>query len=265
MEETKLKEMEEEIKVLKAQIHGVLLDIRETILERTNPLENGGETASIRMDLRTTSQAMAAEAAAHEARNAMEGAQAPEDAEGDEITGINEETEADEELPADPEGDRLSEDEGEVVAAEVVTPPEAEDTNDIAPAEEEDVEDAEAAEDEPPPKVIRRNARELKMLAEQREREKEREQERVEIPPAYRADIAPLSGNGSLSTWLTHALETIGPVELSRIIAVHRAWGHLPPNLSRALAYVQEMLEETEDTDPPWLHVMQELDELASL
>ena len=69
----KLKEMEEEIKVLKAEIRNVLLDIREVILERTNPLEEG-QAQMIRMDLRTTASAVAAEAAAHEARNAMDGA-----------------------------------------------------------------------------------------------------------------------------------------------------------------------------------------------
>jgi len=224
---TKLQEMEEEVKVLKAEIRNVLLDIREVILERTNPLD-GPEPALIRMDLRTTASAMAAEAAAHEARNAMEAAEAMEPT-------PHPEEHATTSLP---------------IAAEALHP---------APEPAPEAHADEPIEEPPPPKVIRRDPRELKMLAE------EKDQQPIEIPSAYRVEFAPLSGNGSLSAWLSAALQAVGPHELSRIIAVHRSWGNLPPNISRALAYVQEMLEETQDTDPAWLRVMQQLDELASL
>ena len=63
----KLKELEEEFKVLKAEIRNVLLDIRESILDRTNPLGEEHESAHLTLDLNTTARAMAAEAAAHEA------------------------------------------------------------------------------------------------------------------------------------------------------------------------------------------------------
>ena len=82
---------------------------------------------------------------------------------------------------------------------------------------------------------------------------------------AYQANVPPLSGNISISSWLTQALETVGPQELDRIITIHRLWGNLPSNISRALAYLQEMLQATEVTEPPWLKVMQELDRLAAL
>ena len=226
---TKLQELEEEIKVLKAEIRNVLLDIREVILERTNPLD-GPEPALIRMDLRTTASAMAAEAASHEARNAMEAAEAMTHAPHEEEHPVS--------LPM--AADRVPQ-----PAAAMETPPELE---------------AEPIEEAPPPKVIRRDPRELKMLAEVKDH-----QQPVEIPPAYRVEFAPLSGNGSLSDWLSNALTAVGPHELSRIIAVHRSWGNLPPNLSRALAYVQEMLEETQEADPAWLRVMKQLDALASL
>jgi hypothetical protein len=239
--DVKLKEMEDEIKVLKAEIRNVLLDIREVILERTNPLDDGHDAAVIRMDLRTTTSALAAEAAAHEARNAMDAADA-----------ASNNGHADHTHPAP-------------AAPPIVL---GEPDDDVAPIDTA----TDEPEDEPPPKVIRRDPRELKMLAE------EKENNPPEIPPAYRADPsqpsyrvefapigAPLSGNGSLSGWLSYALNTVGPQELSRIIAVHRSWGNLPPNLSRALAYVQEMLEQTEETDPAWLRVMRQLDELASL
>jgi hypothetical protein len=87
----------------------------------------------------------------------------------------------------------------------------------------------------------------------------------TEIPLMYQASIPPLSGNISVSSWLTQALEAVGPQELERIITIHRLWGNLPPNISRALAYLQEMLQTTEENEPPWLRVMQELDRLATL
>lgn len=228
---TKLQEMEEEIKVLKAEIRNVLLDIREVILDRTNPLDEGPEPQMLRMDLRTTASAMAAEAAAHQARSAVDA------------------LETEPEPEATPAAEELGE-ELPLLLEKAEEPP--------APEPEPEA-IAEVEEEPPPPKVIRRDPRELKMLAE------EREPIAVEIPPAYRADVAPLSGNGSLASWLSDALSVVGPQELNRIIAAHRAWGNLPPNISRALAHVQEMLERTEDADPAWLRVMQQLDTLASL
>ena len=236
--DTRLQEMEEEIKVLKAEIRNVLLDIREVILERTNPLGDVPETATIRMDLHTTASAMAAEAASHEARAAMNAAEQQH-------------------VAAEPE------DEPEIAPLpRFETEPVG-----LTPLPEDEDAEPEEPEEAPPPKVIRRDPRELKMLAEEKDKQQtyERATERVEIPPAYRVEFAPLSGNGSISDWLTEALEVVGPQGLSRIIAVHRSWGHLPPNLSRALAYIQEMLDETEDSNPAWLRVMRRLDELASL
>jgi hypothetical protein len=88
----------------------------------------------------------------------------------------------------------------------------------------------------------------------------------ADIPPMYMArNLAPLSGNAPLSDWLASALAEVGPQELERIIAIHRLWGALPPNISRALAYLQELLRTTEERNPRWLKVMQDLDRLASL
>lgn len=115
-------------------------------------------------------------------------------------------------------------------------------------------------EEAPAPKVIRRNP-----TAEPAEFQPE-EQLPTEIPHMYQATVLPLSGTISISTWLTEALEAVGPQELERIITIHRLWGNLPPNISRALANLQEMLKQTDENEPPpWLKVMQELDRLASL
>ncbi len=67
---SKVKELEDELKVLKAEIRNSLLDIREVILERKNPLGEEHESAFIRMDLNTTARAMAAEAVGKEAAKA---------------------------------------------------------------------------------------------------------------------------------------------------------------------------------------------------
>jgi len=69
---TKVKELEDELKVLKTEIRNVLLDVREVILERANPLSEGQEAAYLRVDLKTTAQTIAAEEAARSAGDAAE-------------------------------------------------------------------------------------------------------------------------------------------------------------------------------------------------
>jgi hypothetical protein len=244
----KLKELEDEFKVLKAEIRNVLLDIREVILDRTNPLGEEHESAHLTLDLNTTARAMAAEAASHEAMRAndaasnIDGGELPDDADGQPVSL----------LTTDEHADGASE---TVVAQSEEAGSEAE----AAAAPEAAGEPAETA---PAPKVIRRSPS-ADPAAFQPE-----EQLPMEIPPmfqAYQANVPPLSGNISISSWLTAALEAVGPQELERIITIHRLWGNLPSNISRALANLQEMLQETEDTEPPWLKVMQELDRLAAL
>jgi chemotaxis protein histidine kinase CheA len=226
----KLKEIEEEIKVLKAEIRNVLLDIREFILERANPLGEEHESAFIRMDLNTTARAVAAEAAAREALRAGEQAGQAEEAEAP----------ASEE-PAETQGGAADE-----AGPESPAPDLAE-----AVSEEE-----EAAGEQAAPRVIRRNPPVLPT-----------DESVTEIPLMYQAKVPPLSGSVQISAWLTEALAAVGPRELERVIAIHRFWGNLPPNINRALAHLQELLAATADdeTEPPWLRVMRGLDELASL
>ncbi len=233
----KLKELEDELKLLKAEIRNVLLDIREVILERTNPLGDEHEAAFIRMDLNTTARAMAAEAAAHEAAKAAEQAAETSAAE-----------------PEDSGGDG-SEDEG--FGAYAGPPPE---THSEEPDAPQAAETAEPPQDEAP-KVIRRDPRSHLMFEPEGAMETP-----TTIPPMYQASsLPPLSGNGSLSAWVTEAMDTIGPENLERVIAMERLWGALPPNISRALAYLQELLQQSQEARPPWLKVMQDLDRLASL
>ena len=245
----KLKELEDEFKVLKAEIRNVLLDIRESILDRTNPLGEEHESAHLTLDLNTTARAMAAEAAAHEAFEANETAS---HLGGDELAH-NEDGQPASLLTSDEHADGArdelvgQESEQAGSEAEAAAAPEA-------VAEPEDT--------APAPKVIRRSPS-ADPAAFQPE-----EQLPTEIPSmyqAYQANVPPLSGNISISSWLTAALEAVGPQELERIITIHRLWGNLPSNISRALAYVQEMLQATDENEPPWLKVMQELDRLAAL
>ena len=242
----KLKELEDEFKVLKAEIRNVLLDIREVILDRTNPLAEEHESAHLTLDLNTTARAMAAESAAHEAMQANEaashlgGGEGSHDADGHPASLLTSDEHA------DGASDAVAEQESEEAASEAET----------AAAPEATGEPGEAA---PAPKVIRRSPS-AEPAAFQPEG-----QLLTEIPLMYQASIPPLSGNISVSSWLTQALEAVGPQELERIITIHRLWGNLPPNISRALAYLQEMLQTTEENEPPWLRVMQELDRLATL
>jgi hypothetical protein len=80
----------------------------------------------------------------------------------------------------------------------------------------------------------------------------------------YMAHLPPLSGGMSLAAWVGRALEAIGPKNLEHVIAMHRLWGTLPPNVSRALAHLQALLHSTQDPNPAWLKVMEDLDRIAS-
>jgi archaellum component FlaD/FlaE len=279
--DAKIKELEDEFKVLKAEIRNVLLDIREVILERTNPLAEDHQSAFIRMDLNTTARAMASEAAAHEAARATDSA--PEQPHQDTPDQHTQEhfhdeqghvLEGQDELPplesAQPEGVKVILAEEIEAAAEAEAPepvpeasPSSEPPADAVHDDDAGDEPGQGPVDEPTPKVIRRDLR-------QRARNGATDLESdaimpTEIPPMYQVDSLPLSGTINISEWLTYALDNVGPKELERIIAIHRLWGNMPPNISRALAYLQELLSETEENDPPWLKVMQDLDKLASL
>lgn len=241
---TKVKELEEELKLLKAEIRNVLVDIREVILDRSNPLGEEHESAFVRMDLNTTARAMAAEAGAHEAMKAAEHA----------AGGAGEPAEAADGAPGE---------EAEFGAfagpPPEVHPDEVEDLPANAEAEAA-AHGEEPAEDEPPPRVIRRDLRQASVFEPETAT-----MEQTEIPPMYMAGLPPLSGGGCLSDWVTGAMDTIGPQDLERVIAMHRLWGALPPNLSRALAHLQELLHTSQETRPPWLKVLRDLDKLASL
>lgn len=222
----KISELEDELKLLKAEIRNVLLDIREVVLERRNPLGEEHESAFIRMDLNTTARAMAAEAAAHGASQAM-GTGSPE---------------TPEEEPADPDGEPGSAPEEEAPAGAALEPEAARGPG-PAPAEA--------------PEPARPNST--------AGRDSEFSMDTTEIPQMFMADLAPLSGNGSLAEWVTQAIDNVGVEDLRRVITMFRLWGNVPPNISRALAHLQELLAATDEPRPAWLRVLQDLDRLASL
>ena len=242
--DTKVKELEEEFKILKAEIKNVLLDIREVILENNNPLADDHQGAFIRMDLNTTARAVAAGELAHEAAKAADEAHHENGASPAEHPGVK-----------------------TISAAELEKAGSEEDTPTVTPAptiepeiEAATTDEAGHAEDteEPAPRVVKRNYRENAMPEQE-------DNATTEIPPMYRAGPHSLDMTPPLSEWLAEALASVGPRELERIIAIERLWGNLPPNISRALAYLQELLRETGDADaePPWLRLMRDLDRLA--
>lgn len=229
----KISELEDELKLLKAEIRNVLLDIREVVLERRNPLGEEHESAFIRMDLNTTARAMAAEAVAHEAAKAADGD--THDADEDDNSTVNE-------PPPEPDADAGTEPDPAPEPA-----PEAQPQSQAGPAS--------AAQ----PEQVRETA------AASAVREAEDSMENTEIPQMFMADLAPLSGNGSLADWVTQAIDTVGVEDLRRVITMFRLWGNVPPNISRALAHLQELLASSDEPRPAWLRVLQDLDRLASL
>jgi len=89
--------------------------------------------------------------------------------------------------------------------------------------------------------------------------------DKTDIPDMFMAELAPLSGDGSLADWVTGAIDNVGVEDLRRVISMFRLWGNVPPNISRALAHLQELLTNSDEPRPPWLKVLQDLDKLASL
>lgn len=258
----KVKELEDELKLLKAGIQNVLLDIRENVLERKNPLADE-PSAHITMDLNTTASAMASQAAAKEAGKAMDAAAdaalppeaATPVAEGEPEAEVGPAAGA-EALPSDvdsggtppaqptqPEPDSAPQHEGGE-GPQVVT------SDGHPEAESEPV--ATLQTDTPVSTPV-------STVAENMPGDK------TNIPDMFMADLAPLSGDGSLADWVAHAIDNVGVEDLRRVIAMFRLWGNVPPNISRALAHLQELLTSSDEPRPPWLKVLQDLDRLASL
>lgn len=232
----KIAELEDELKLLKAEIRNVLLDIREVVLERRNPLGEEHESAFIRMDLNTTARAMAAEAAAQGASQAASAAQgADEEADDGEHSDEPEST--------DPPSDAGEQDADPEPVADEPPAPLAEQPSGATPEPVQQTQAPTAVQEQPAVESM----------------------DNTEIPQMFMADLAPLSGNGSLAEWVTQAIDNVGVEDLRRVITMFRLWGNVPPNISRALAHLQELLASTDEPRPAWLKVLQDLDRLASL
>jgi hypothetical protein len=84
------------------------------------------------------------------------------------------------------------------------------------------------------------------------------------LPPMQLAYLLPTGAMGGLAAWVTEAMATIGPQDLERVITIHRLWGSIPPNISYALAHLQRLIRSSQQKDPPWLKIMQDMEKLAS-
>jgi outer membrane biosynthesis protein TonB len=253
----KVKELEDEVKVLKAEIRNVLLDIREAILDNTNPLAEQ-EPAYLRMDLTTTARSMAAEEATRAARDAMEQARAEQPTESE-----PEEPEAD--VPAaPPPEDEVPEEEamGEEPTESEPEEPETEEPEAEVPEEETTAEEVEAPEEE----AMAEQPTESEPVEPETDGDGGLPPKPTQIPSAaYLASLLPTGANGGLAAWVTEAMAAIGPQDLERVIAIHRLWGSLPPNISYALAHLQRLIRSSpKEADPPWLKTMRDLERLAS-
>ena len=241
----KVKELEDELKVLKTEIRSVLLDVREVILDRTNPLAEHQEPAYLRVDLKTTAQAIAAEEAARSGGEAAEdaaraAAHAAEDAARAAEQARSEEHKENE--PEEPED-----------GGTTSSPPEAE-------AAEEEARDEQQTEDKP---AVPENG-DTGSPSPKGKGPLDASLELTEIPPLYQAYQLPTGGAYGLAAWVTEAMAAIGPQQLERVITIHRLWGCLPPNISQALAHLQELIRSSQGREPAWLKIMQDMERLSS-
>jgi hypothetical protein len=231
----KVKELEDEVKVLKAEIRNVLLDIREAILENTNPLTEQ-EPTYLRMDLNTTARAMATEEATRAARDAIAQAKAEE----------------------------LTEDKAEEPEAEE---PEAEEPEEDAAEQAEDQEPTEDKLEEPEPGGdgdLSSNGKASRKRKGKGKAPPDVPLGAAGLPTMQLTYLLPTGAIGGLAAWVTEAMATIGPQDLERVITIHRLWGSLPPNISYALAHLQRLIRSSQQKDPPWLKIMQDMEKLAS-
>ena len=228
----KVKELEDEVKVLKAEIRNVLLDIREAILENTNPLTEQ-EPAYLRMDLTTTARTVAAEEATRAARDAIDQAKAEEPK--------AEEPEAEEPEAEEPEEDAAEQPEDQEPTEDKLEEPEPGGDGDLSSNG----------------KASRKRKGKGKALPDA-------PLGAAGLPPMQLAYLLPTGAMGGLAAWVTEAMATIGPQDLERVITIHRLWGSIPPNISYALAHLQRLIRSSQQKDPPWLKIMQDMEKLAS-
>jgi len=245
----KVKELEDEVKVLKAEIRNVLLDIREAILENTNPLTEQ-EPAYLRMDLTTTARTIAAEEATRAARDAVDQAKA-------------EEPKAEEPKAEEPKAEEPEAEEPEVEE------PEAEEPEEDAAEQAEDQEPTEDKLEEPEPGGDGDLSSNGKASRKRKGKGKDKALPDAPLgaaglPPMQLAYLLPTGAMGGLAAWVAEAMATIGPQDLERVITIHRLWGSIPPNISYALAHLQRLIRSSQQKDPPWLKIMQDMEKLAS-
>jgi len=231
---SKVKELEDELKILKAEIRNVLLDIREVILDRTNPISDEHQSAFIRIDLNTTARAMAAEAGAREAMHAADEANAMPDRDRGSDAEVSHDTEsgggdADENTPTDAGGP--------AGAAAV-----------------------EAQSTEAPEQPSKGKGRKGRRLAEGTSETADNVVEPTEIPAMFRASA---SSAVSLASWVTKASHEIGAQQVDRVITIHRLCGTISPNVSEALAHVQELIRSSDEEQPAWLGALRDLESLT--
>jgi hypothetical protein len=250
---TKVKELEDELRVLKTEIRNVLLDVREVILERSNPLSEQ-EPAYLRLDLNTTAQTIATEEAARSAADAARAAAGAEQAKAEQQAEAEPEPEPELELRLqEPEEPEDSGGDSPLSEAEAVEQGAGEEPAEAALEQPEEPEDGGLA--EPPPEAeTPRKGRRPRVA----------DHEPAEMPPAYFAYPPLTIGMGSLAAWVAEAMAAIGPQQLDRVITIHRLWGCLPPNISQALAHLQELIRCSQEAEPPWLKIMQDMERLSS-
>ena len=227
---TKVKELEDELRVLKTEIRNVLLDVRDVILDRANPLSEH-EPAYLRLDLNTTAQTIAAEEAARSAASAAEEAAR---------AAAKARAKAEQEAEPEPEAEQEAEPKPEAELEPVLEQPEEPEDGGLA---------------EPPPEVETPRKSRRPRIADH---------EPAEMPPAYFAYPPLTIGMSSLAAWVAEAMAAIGPQQLDRVITIHRLWGCLPPNISQALAHLQELVRCSQEAEPPWLKIMQDMERLSS-
>lgn len=253
---TAVKTVEDELNLLKNQVQQTLLDIREHILDVTNPFNNAQDLLAD--ETKEDHTAMGAGGGSGEA--AVEGAEsevggAAEESAGEQEEILSEEPSVEDELAALPQDDVLAMDD-QPVADDLMTdavtagaPPEEAFVAEDAPAEEEPEQGDEEAEEGPAEEETEEEAEE-----DGRGEDAEAEAETATVPPA--PDLNPhaqldLVTLAALVRWVSVTTQTLGRNRVEVLLDTYELAGRITPQVKNVIKTLCSLADEDPDGDVP--------------
>ncbi len=68
---------------------------------------------------------------------------------------------------------------------------------------------------------------------------------------------------GDMIAWLIKAIDALGLRRVEQLLNVYRLLKPLPPNVGKAIGYLQDLMRSADGTDRAWLDALRELEEIT--